>query len=354
MNAKTTRILKEARPLFWPWCAVSLAGLLPLLQPRLVAGGTNWIEVVHGLGLIVGIPLLVVLSFGNEFQHRTLSLLLTQPVERMEIWREKLSVTAVAVLSAVLVYYLGWRAEFQQIPGASLFFVACALAAIASAPLWTLFARSTLGGMTLSYLFPYFAFAAWGGWTDWQFKSIPGIVSYVVLGYAAVMLWLGRRALARFQVTGGMAGDDLLMAGAGMMPAAFAGWFRCRPSGAVLNLVRKELRLLRPIWLLTLLALLGWACVGLLGPVPEPARGQSGALQIAAVLLSSLSLLIAVLAGSLSLGEERTSGTHTWHMTLPVSARRQWAVKLSLALLTGAVCGVLLPALVATAGRFLL
>ncbi len=35
MNAKTTRILKEARPLFWPWCAVMIASALPLvLQPN--------------------------------------------------------------------------------------------------------------------------------------------------------------------------------------------------------------------------------------------------------------------------------------------------------------------------------
>ena len=33
MNAKATRILKEARPLFWPWCAVALAGALPLVYP---------------------------------------------------------------------------------------------------------------------------------------------------------------------------------------------------------------------------------------------------------------------------------------------------------------------------------
>ena len=31
MNAKSIRLLKEARSLFWPWCAVALAGLLPLV-----------------------------------------------------------------------------------------------------------------------------------------------------------------------------------------------------------------------------------------------------------------------------------------------------------------------------------
>jgi len=39
-----------------------------------------------------------------------------------------------------------------------------------------------------------------------------------------------------------------------------AAWFRCRPTGAVLNLIRKEFRLLRPVWLISLLAALGWAC----------------------------------------------------------------------------------------------
>jgi len=52
------------------------------------------------------------------------------------------------------------------------------------------------------------------------------------------------------QVTGGMAGDDLLMAGPSVMPEAWARWFRCRPTGLVLNLMRKELRLLRPLWLI--------------------------------------------------------------------------------------------------------
>ena len=39
MNAKTTRILKEAHPLLWPWCAVALAGacrwFTRLIGPRL-------------------------------------------------------------------------------------------------------------------------------------------------------------------------------------------------------------------------------------------------------------------------------------------------------------------------------
>ena len=171
-----------------------------------------------------------------------------------------------------------------------------------------------------------------------------------LLCYAGVMLWLGGRMLARFQATGGMAGDDLLMAGPDVMPGALAGWLRCRPTGAVLNLIRKELRLLRPVWLISLLAAVGWACLTLFGLLYE--RGFSRNFETAVVIVGVVStLMIAILAGSLSLGEERTSGTHSWHLTLPVSARRQWFIKLCMALFAGFVGAGLLPLLIA--GRLL-
>ena len=31
MNASTVRLKKEARALFWPWCAVTVAGALPVI-----------------------------------------------------------------------------------------------------------------------------------------------------------------------------------------------------------------------------------------------------------------------------------------------------------------------------------
>ena len=143
-----------------------------------------------------------------------------------------------------------------------------------------------------------------------------------------------------------MAGDDLLMAGPDVMPGALAGWLRCRPTGAVLNLIRKELRLLRPVWLISLLAAVGWACLTLFGLLYE--RGFSRNFETAVVIVGVVStLMIAILAGSLSLGEERTSGTHAWHLTLPVSALLQWLIKLSVALFAGIVGAGLLPMLIA-------
>ncbi len=353
MNAKTTRILKEARPLLWPWCAVATAGVLPLVQPL------HSIADISSIGFFLGIPLLATLSLGNEFQHRTLSLLLTQPVDRMEIWGEKLSVTVVAVLSAALVCFLGWRvAGLLPDPRELVVAGAYIIATIAAATFWTLVARSTLGALVLNFLFPSFMIIVWANLPERIRETghpfLPAtntgvsIAAFFFLCYAGVMFWLGRRMLARFQVTGGMAGDDLLMAGPNVMPGALVGWFRCRPTGAFLNLIRKEFRLLRPLWLITQLEVLGWICLTMFRFVPE--HGSTRNLPVAVVMVGAFSILIAILAGSLSLGEERTSGTHSWHMTQPVPARRQWLIKLVMAIFTGVVCGVLLPTLVLIAG----
>ena len=112
MNPTTTRLLKEARVLFWPWCLVTIGGVLPLIQQRLHIGSSVYGHLLAGIGplsVFVGFPLLATLSLGSEFQHGTLSMLLTQPVSRMRIWGEKMSVTAFAVSLAAVIQGYAWR-----------------------------------------------------------------------------------------------------------------------------------------------------------------------------------------------------------------------------------------------------
>jgi hypothetical protein len=177
------------------------------------------------------------------------------------------------------------------------------------------------------------------------------MMSAIFLVYAGLMLWLGWRKLASFQAIGEMAGDDLLTAGPDLLPGAWLGWLRCRPNETVLNLFRKEFRLLRPVWLISLLVAVGWACLPLLELVHP--RGLTRDFESAVVVILGVigALMVALLAGSLSLGEERTSGTHLWHLTLPVSARRQWFIKLGMTLFAGFVGAGLVPLLIA--GRLL-
>lgn len=366
MQVKTTRLLKEARAIFWPWCAVIFAGALPLVHPP------NWTGDLILAWSFLGLSLMATLPFGAEFQHRTLYLVLAQPVARRAIWSEKLSVTAVAILSATLVMVLGWRVSVLQLdPHDAAFFSAWIIATTASATFWTLVARSTLGGLALNISVNALVVEMpWLVLYHERALTVPlspsrmtvSTVTFMFFCYAGAMLWLGARKLARFQVTGSMAGDDLLMAGPSVMPQAFARWFRCRPTGAFLNLIRKELRLLRPVWLITLMSFLGWTCIAVLRLVPEHSFGRlivsrpgspTFLIFLAVGWVVALSIAIAILAGSLSPGEERTSGTHAWHMTLPVSARRQWLIKLVMALLTGFVCAALLPVLVLIAGGYL-
>jgi ABC-type transport system involved in multi-copper enzyme maturation permease subunit len=354
MSAKSMRILKDARSLFGPWCLVVMAGLLPLVGRSFSGlmgssrlwGTYNWIEPVSFLGYFLGIPLLATLPMGTEFQHRTLPLLLSQPVGRTQIWFEKLSVTLVASLSAALAFYFSWRSELQKEHGLWMIAGASMIAAIASAPFWTLIARSTMGGMALNGVNSFISLT-------WHTRPdlIPGtmmarwVTGLAFLCYIGVMLWMGRRTLARFQMTGGMAGEDLLMAGPDLMPAALGAWFRSRPTGAALNLIRKELRLLRPVWLLSALAIPVWICLPVMGATVQ---GKSISL---ALMVVAFTPLMAVLSGSLSLGEERSSGTHAWHLTQPVAARRQWLIKLVVGLLTSMICAMAFPVLGVIAGR---
>jgi hypothetical protein len=352
MNAKTTRIFKEARPLFWPWCAVLCAGALTLLHPPYPLG-----EVSH-LVFVLGILLLATLPFGNEFQNRTFSLLLSQPISRMQIWREKLSITAIAVFTAALVFFSSLRASGVHTGRGVLGYVAAAaIVFVASAPFWTLFTRSIVGGAVLNFGVYTFIFVLggqvlfWGtGYSKQGTSTFVATMSFVFLGYAGLMLWLGWRELKRFQAIGDMAGDDLLTAAPDVLPGALVSWLRCHPTGAVLNLFRKELRLLRPVWLISLLAAVGWACLALFGLLHQ--RGSSRNFEPAVVIGGVIStLMIAILAGSLSLGEEKTSRTHAWQLTLPVSARRQWFIKLCMALFAGFIGAGLVPLLIA--GRLL-
>lgn len=347
MEARIVRIKKEARALFWPWCAVTGMGALPFILPH-----SSTAAKLNLLSFFFGLPLLATLSLGNEFYHRTFSLWLSQPVSRIQLWYEKTGVMSVAVLSAGLVS--GFAMFLFALPNEELTYnkaagVAYVLITVASATFWTLAARSTLGGFVLIGCIWWMAYRFVRKAGTGELRGVPSpaatVIAALCIAFAALMLWLGLRRLKRFQVTGGSSGEDLLMAGPSLMPEALAEWFRCRPSGVVLNLIRKEFRLLRPLWVIELLVFvyIVFLAILLLLPVPPvllPETVRQWAI-LGPPVMTCMGL--AGLAGILSLGEERTSGTHAWHMTLPVSTRIQWLIKLVVAMLAGLACAVLLP-----------
>jgi len=357
MSARLIRIKKEVRALFWPWCAVVIGGASPLILPH------SYAEHVSAGSFFMGIPLLATLSIGHEFRHRTMSLWLAQPASRMQLWGEKMIVMCPAVLSAgwvcgIVMFSFMWpQLEATHRVAA----IAYVVIAMASATFWTLSVRSTLGGFIVIGCILLLGDLFAGEVANLprpgeEFRAIPAptaaitIISAFTICFAGVMLWLGARKLARFQVTGG-ADEDLLTAGPLVMPQALAELFRSRPSGALSNLIRKEFRLLRPLWLMALIMVLyvAFLVTFRLFPVPPPEGPHT---LVEWVVLGPFASLVGMagLAGILSLGEERASGTYTWHMTLPVSARRQWVIKLIMAMVAGVTCAVVFPYLTMVAG----
>jgi hypothetical protein len=318
----------------WPWFGVVLLAFLNAVVPS-----------VTTIGFWIGLPLIAAISFGDEFENRTVHVLLSQPVDRMTIWTEKWLVMACAVASAGLAYWFGTAGFLHRDPEAATLAALWIATVVCTTAFWTLFAQSTVGGLILTILQGVGMMAVWDG-AEWAFNSKPGIRgAAAALAYALVMLWLGRHKLAHFQVAGTTSGEDVLMRNPIVRQGVIAKIWRCRPSGLLLNLIRKEVRLLWPVWLLAIVSVVGVGCLGLLRiafGLPEERLGT-----ITLITIGGLNgLLATVLAGSLSMGEERTWGTHSWQMTLPLSANWQWLTKLAVAVVVSFV-GLAVPVLLA-------
>ena len=347
MTPRSIQLYKEVRQLLLPWACLVVGGLLSLLH--IPHNGYLWSPIdllswILPFGCLA-IPLLAALPLGNEFQHQTIALLLAQPVDRGEIWLQKTMVTLAAVLPVAVLYLFGFgrNQEFDMD-----FWMAAVwiVAATAGSAAGTLLARSAIGGLALSSAFFGVLFVIWSrlaeshrhqGALSNAFLWVTGIV---VVGYAVGIILLGRRMFLGFQIAEGPQGEIGLATATRFVPQFVIDWLRCRPRGAILNLIRKEVRLLRVVWLLSLLSLVTWVCLVALHfgkandfPVESPP----------VALATLLSLLIALLAGALPLGEEKTQGTHAWQLTLPVSSWKQWSVKLSVALCTSLFTAIGVP-----------
>lgn len=361
MNVRSINLVKEARLLLSAWVVVMLAGVLSLVPVNSTVGGLN----VHGMleslvpfGAMFGIPLLATLAFGSEFQYRTMSMLLAQPRDRREIWRAKMAVSIAAVATTAVVYAFALHALRGKRPEEWLSVIAIAVVTLAAAPFFTFVARSMIGGLalnlsgffvvtlTLDYLgylaqtSPHNGYGAY----DRHLRDLPGwfLVAAVLVyaGYAVVMAWLGHRSLLRLQAVEGMQAGEAVLPGARLFPQFVANWFRCRPRQRLLNLLRREFHLLRIVWALGVLCAAMWAAIALFGMMPTP---ESDRFIMIVAIAAVANVVVAVLAGAISLGEEKTWGTHSWHMTLPISPSVQWMVKLVAALSTSSVCAVLIP-----------
>jgi hypothetical protein len=349
MNPSTRlRLAKEARALLPTWAAVAaLMGLSAL-------SGSDW-----GVFLIplfwVGCALLGAIGVGHEFTGHTMGWLLAQPVSRRTLWAEKL-----LVLAGALVALLGWMllvgvesglrperlgAQYRLIP---IFLGLC------TGPTLALVARGTIGGMIFTLVGPFMwailAIVVFHRLRPTQFSQSRDVIFQLPVCLYAGLLWLfGYRWFRHWEDHHGHRQGVTLPPS---LMRAFDVWswrLTPRPGSVLGQLVRKELRLHRPALVLSGSFVVGWLCL-----VLDQVTGT--VLPNDLVMLPTVLLChgIPVLLGIVSTAEERNLGVHEWHLTLPVSARRQWLVKVGVALVLNGLLGLLLPTGLAHAASWVL
>lgn len=301
------------------------------------------------------------LSFGHEFDQRTLAGLLAQPLERRVVWRRKM-----AVLGAVLLTGSGLAAlavvgaRPDDLPGELLspdawqvgwLPAAPVLFALCTSPCLALMGRSSLITAVTSIAFPLagaglFTLFGWAcaGFDDAVFEAAGN--EFALAGFVAFGVYclggyvLGYSWFLRMDVLDGPG-----------RPLALPRWLTGRISGLARSvapgkpgvlgrLAAKELHLHQAsyflaaaygvIWLVTLLAKMLWH------------ETKSELFANEALIYA---VLLALFTGATVCAEERGSGTLEWHLALPISARVQWCVKAAVAFTITFALGVILPGL---------
>jgi hypothetical protein len=363
-------LTKEFRALALPWVAVAAAGALAPLGflvhgPSLAAHVLGFVTGLAGFAFCAGLALLPAVSFGAEFQQRTIALLLAQPCERAQLWNRKMLAVVLAIIAAALIpcvtLGLAWLLGFRRgIPTAEdysenlnqcLLVVALVVGTICSANFWTLLARSTIGGMVFNAAFQSLIAAVASGvlqkvhGENLPFESPVVRTTIVILGstYSAGLFLLGWRLFARLELRDALVGEGFEFGGAVARARWRPGWLICRPQGVWSNLLRKELRLQKPVFIITAVFLVCWfAVLGLNRLWPAEAYPL-----LLFLLLCFYVPLVLLLAGSVPLTEEKTLGVAAWQLTWPVATRQLWFVKLAVANVVGMVLGLVLPGLLA-------
>ena len=313
-------------------------------------------------------------SFGNEFQSRTLALLLAQPMPRSRIWRDKIAVLGAALGIAGVVAALGIvlliRGEGKpgSIQDLTLGLIGLAMVALCSTPIMTLATKNIIGGMgaavalAMSTVLLIMA-------TDWVISwllAMPDIMEHPFLSdsvdahpyayilslvgtYCAVFYWLGYRTFVRLQLIDTQAQEINLPAKleATLGPLLL----RLMPSytGPTASLIRKELQLHRPSFIIA------GAASALL--VVEAAVFEMHISEITiGMMFTSVVLcvfLIPLITAAMALAEERNWGLAGWQLTLPPSAAKQWLTKMIVALAICLALGVALPLAMVTVMKVL-
>jgi hypothetical protein len=335
MNARLTKESRDLLPMF--------LGTLPLIAvPQFI-----WPPAGFGY-LALGVACVVMAGsvFGTEFQHRTLSLLLSQPIPRSVIWREKMLVLGAGMATSLAALLACLAISHPVIEGLDWLVLAfIPLCAFCGTPFWTLEMRQGMGGMVAAVGFPSAIMAVCGLLYQQldahnEFALVAVMLSLLLI-YCAVVYCLGYAKFKRLEAVDVPSRELGLPAGLEAFLVRPLTRMSSRFRGPFATLLKKEFRLQQISFLLAgvfvLVAVAGF-CVA--ARRPDISAGIVGGDLFIYVLILPL------IAGAVSVGEERGWGMAEWHLTLPPSALKQWSAKMVAALSTSLVLGLLLPTII--------
>jgi ABC-type transport system involved in multi-copper enzyme maturation permease subunit len=339
----TAALAKELRALFPAFLAALVTiALAPQTAPSF---HLRIVLLVAFLGPIV----LGSMSIGHEYSHRTLTLMLSQPIGRARLFTTKAAVLISMVGAIALGVFLALPEGFARPEAygqARAVLVLGPLCGLCIAPALSMLCRSPLAAVVFTV-------------------AIPGIVMLLAQIAATAMLgfrnpravedfaWaVARPAIAVLCLAGALATWHLfrrLQAVEGHGELQLPAWLRAetagRPAPRVHGpwsaLIRKELRLQQLAYVVAVLYVL--AAIGiwtLQVYAPEFPRIPIEALNV------MCGGLLAILIGSVASAEERQLGTLPAQLLQPVAMWKQWAVKVGTVVGLSLLLAIALPLLV--------
>ncbi len=339
-----TRLIKESRELL----PVLVGTVVLMAAPRMV-----WPQQTEATGMAtifafgLGCAVMGALAFGSELQHRTLGLLLSQPIRRSVLWREKMLVLAVGMavsfgVAAACLNGFGLPGAAPD-PRVRLLLGLMVGCAFCGTPYLTLRTRSGIGGVVFAALLPGVIIGIVGPLTERLFPdtSMPEwVMGAGLLAYCAVAYWRGYCRFRDLEVQEGGARELALPASLERFLAHGLGSMLPSLTGPMGALIKKELRLQQMSFILAGL----FSALLVVAGVAHWLSPKFSEIILTVDCVVYL-LLLPFMVGAMAVAEERGLGISEWHLTLPASALKQWSAKMLVALGTSVGLGLLLPGL---------
>ncbi|MCB9782710.1 MAG: hypothetical protein H6751_07075 [Candidatus Omnitrophica bacterium] len=319
---------------------------------------------------VIGVSLLSVLLYGNEFSFNTLDFLLAQGISRKRIWTEKILalwvlLTATYVSFSIGIWIIDDRAEFVPRLSANMDELVWAgfiggplliFAVSAAAPLLTLYLRQTHTAFWLFVFSPaliyigalviYVFLAILGLRISIEFTHFPGPLILVFLSGFALFRWSFRR-FEGLEIRPGISGSETISKEWVIFPKVSMDTLLPNSAGCSLWLFAKEMRLQRVGFVIATLMVFAWGVSYAMVKVvlPDAIWEESGfinsipelAIVLKVISVNALLFALPMIFGCDAFAQERNLGVEPWALSQPKSRLSQWSIKFEAAMIPALV-----------------